>query len=208
MRNVFFKPWVGSKYGKSDSIFRQKILVLGDSHYIDEADDVAATVNEEPCDFTTDVMLDYLDPNEKGRWKSTFTKFMNSFVLDSSHSDSNRVDLWNSVAFYNYLQVPAGSRSRQTKHFDYSSDKDSDAFLEVINELEPDVIVSWGNKVWDVIPENLGYGNGVESKSFSNCCFIYPFKQRELKLIGITHPSTSFNSSYWSNVFKELDVNI
>lgn len=109
MKNVFFKPWVGSKYGKRDSIFRQKILVLGDSHYIDETDDVAATVNEEPCDFTTDVMLDYLDPNEKGRWKSTFTKFMNSFVLDSyslvssDHALSFHLLVGNSNIYYTVI---------------------------------------------------------------------------------------------------------
>lgn len=206
MSKVFFKPWVGNKYGKSDSIFTKKILVLGDSHYIDEAGDIV--VNGEPCDFTTDVMLDYLDPNLKGRWKSTFTKFMNSFVSNSKHSDIDRIELWNSVAFYNYLQIPAGSLSRQTQHYDYSQDTDRSAVLEVINELGPDIIVSWGNKVWDAMPENLGYGNGFASELYSNCCFIYPFKQRELKLIGITHPSTSYNLSYWASVFCDLEVNL
>jgi hypothetical protein len=206
--NVFFRPWVGNNYGKLDSTFTKKILVLGDSHYIDEADDVVVNGMSESCDFTTGVMLDYLDPNIKGRWKSTFTKFMNSFVSNSKHSDLDRSELWNSVAFYNYLQIPAGSLSRQTQYYDYSRDSDRSAVLEIINELDPDIIVSWGNKVWDAIPENLGYGNGNVSGSYSNCCFIYPFKQRELKLIGITHPSSSYNSSYWADVFCDLEVNL
>lgn len=206
MKNVFFKPWIGNKYGKFDSIFTNKILVLGDSHYIDEADDIVA--NGKPCDFTTDVILDYLNPNLHGRWKSTFTKFMNSFVSNSEHSDLDRIELWNSVAFYNYLQIPAGSLSRRTQHYDYSQDTDRSAVLEVINELNPDIIVSWGNKVWDAMPESLGYGNGYASELYSNCCFIYPFMQRELKLIGITHPSTSYNSSHWANVFCDLEANL
>jgi len=98
MSNVFFKPWIGSKYGKTDSVFRHRVLILGDSHYIEDLDDFDGG---KPCDFTRGVMLDYLDPNQNGRWKSTFTKFMNSFVLESKHTDISRVDLWDSVAFYN-----------------------------------------------------------------------------------------------------------
>lgn len=207
MKNVFFKPWIGSKYGKPNSIFSHKILVLGDSHYIDEPVDLVINDASEPSDFTTGVMLDYLEPNLKGRWQSTFTKFMNSFIKNSTHSARHRSELWHSVAFYNYLQVPAGSDNRQTQYYDYTHDRDRSAFLEVINYLDPDIIISWGNKVWDAIPEDLGYGNCHVSEVHSNCCYLYPFKQRELKLIGITHPSTSFNSDSWANVFDELGAN-
>ena len=132
---------------------------------------------------------------------------MNSFVQDSNHSDVSRADLWNSVAFYNYLQVPAGSESRQTQYFDYSGDKHRLAFFEVISQLNPDFIISWGNNVWDVIPDDFGFGKGLSSEKFNNCCFIYPYNDKDLKLIGITHPSTSFDSSYWGNVFSELGAN-
>ena len=59
MKDVFFKPWVGANYGQKDSIFEQKILVLGDSHYADEGD--IADGYDGSCDFTTGVMHDYLD---------------------------------------------------------------------------------------------------------------------------------------------------
>ncbi|MCL1144162.1 hypothetical protein [Shewanella gaetbuli] len=208
MKSVFFKPWVGNDFGKDGSVFSQKILVLGDSHYIDESDEVNMSKNnEEPCDFTTAVLQAYLNQAVKGRWKSTFTKFMNSFVCNTNHSETSREKLWNSVAFYNYLQIPAGSDSRQTHQFSYHDDRDRNAFLEVVNKLEPDIIISWGNNVWDAIPANLGYGNGIVSESVKDCCLIYPFKGKELKLIGITHPSTSYRSSYWANIFDELNAN-
>jgi hypothetical protein len=208
MNNVFFRPWIGNQYGRDGSVFSQKILVLGDSHYTDELEVTEiATKHEQSCDFTTGVIHDYLDEDIKGPWKSTFTKFMNSFVLDSVHGGCSRDGLWNSVAFYNYLQIPAGSTTRLTQHFNYTEEKDKSAFLEIIEELEPDIIISWGNKVWDVIPEDFGYGNYVVNEEFSDFFYTYPFKARDLKLIGITHPSTSYKSSYWANVFSKTNVN-
>lgn len=209
MKNVFFRPWIGNEYGMQGSVFSQKILILGDSHYIDESEIMNMVENhEQSCDFTTGVMNDYLNPDIDGNWKSTFTKFMNSLVADSVHSECTRSELWNSVAFYNYLQIPAGSNSRLTQHFNYTKEKDSNALLEVIEELAPDVIISWGNKVWDAIPEDLGYGNYVANEDFSGFVYNYPYKKRELKLLGVTHPSTSYKSSYWAKVFSKAGVNI
>ena len=82
------------------------------------------------------------------------------------------------------------------------------ALLEVIEELNPDIIISWGNKVWDAIPEDIGYGNYVAREDFSDFFYKYPYKNRELKLLGITHPSTSYKSSYWADVFSKVGVNI
>ena len=205
MKDVFFKPWVGANYGQKDSIFEQKILVLGDSHYADEGD--IADGYDGSCDFTTGVMHDYLDQSIKGRWKSTFTKFMNSFVLNSEHEGRSPAELWNSVAFYNYLQVPAGSSIRQTQYFSYTKEKNRNAFLEVVEALSPNIIVSWGNKVWDVMPGSLGYGNYRANEERGEYCCLYPFKNGYLKLIGVTHPSTSYDSAYWANVFTKLGVN-
>lgn len=209
MKNVFFRPWIGSQYGLDGSVFNQKILVLGDSHYADESEIMNLVEDlEQSCDFTTGVMNDYLNPELDGNWKSTFTKFMNSLVLNSVHSERSPSELWNSVAFYNYLQIPAGATSRLTQHYNYSKEKDRNALLEVIEELNPDIIISWGNKVWDAIPEDLGYGNYVASEEFSDFFYKYPYKNRELKLLGITHPSTSYKSSYWADVFSKVGVNI
>ena len=208
MKNVFFKPWVGREYGLDGSVFKLKILVLGDSHYTDETEINNLVENlEQSCDFTTGVMNDYLNPELGGKWKSTFTKFMNSLVLNSIHSERSRCDLWNSVAFYNYLQIPAGTTSRLTQHFNYSKEKDKNALLEVIEELTPDIIISWGNKVWDAIPEDFGYGQYVPSEEFSDFYYKYPYKNKEIKLLGISHPSTSYKSSYWADVFSKASIN-
>ncbi|GAA0304484.1 hypothetical protein GCM10009128_24800 [Psychrosphaera haliotis] len=207
MNSVFFKPWVGKQYGQVNSIFRKKILILGDSHYTDELE-VPELINDQPSsDFTTAVINDYLNEEIKGNWKSTFTKFMNSFVQGTVHENSAQEELWNSVAFYNYLQIPAGSEPRLTQHYDYSKEKDRDAFLEVLSELKPDVIISWGSKAWDAIPEDFGFGKYVPNKEFSDFFYTYPFKDVKLQVLGINHPSSAYKSSYWADVFKVAQIN-
>jgi hypothetical protein len=209
MKNVFFRPWVGSQYGSDSSVFNKKILIIGDSHYTDESEIINWDEDGgHSCDFTTGVMNDYLNPKLEGKWKSTFTKFMNSLVLNSIHSERSPSELWNSVTFYNYLQIPAGATSRLTQYFDYSKEKDRNALLEVIEELSPDVIISWGSKVWDALPEDLGYGHYMVSEEFSSFYYKYPYRNREITLLGITHPSTSYKSSYWADVFSKVGVNI
>ncbi|WP_153448265.1 hypothetical protein [Vibrio algicola] len=205
MSNVFFRPWIGEHFNNENSLFDNKILVLGDSHYCEDGDLEQGTKSS--SDLTTEVMTVYLDQNQTASWKGTYSKFMNSFIANSQLTNQSRSNLWNSVAFYNYLQVSAGTGARQTHHYSYAESKHQSALLEIINELQPDVIISWGNKVWDAIPDDFGYGRYSDNPIFDNCCCVYPFKNKEIKLIGITHPSTSYDSSYWSNVFNELGVN-
>lgn len=207
MNNVFFRPWVGSQYGQPNSVFSNKILILGDSHYTDEEEIGELDSQQQSSDFTTGVMTDYLDESIKGNWKSTFTKFMNSFVQGTAHEECLREQLWNSVMFYNYLQIPAGSKPRLTQHYNYNEDTDRNAFLEVIREYAPDIIISWGNKVWDAIPEDFGSGCYIANDVHSDCFYTYPFEGREVKVLGINHPSSAYESSRWSSVFNETQVN-
>lgn len=209
MNNVFFEPWIGKKYGTEQSVFAKKVLILGDSHYCEEECFTCGDkVNKPRCgNFTTEVVNDYLDHNHKASWKGTFSKFMNSFVNGRTQENCDRENLWNSVVFYNYLQVAAGSESRQTHLYNFNEESHFIALREVISSLEPDVIISWGNNVWDAIPEDLGWGKAVSGDKFGECHLLYPFKNKTIELLGITHPSAAYKSSHWNNVFAELGFN-
>lgn len=209
MKTVFFEPWIGNRYGKDNSVFDKKVLVIGDSHYCEESCSNCGSKEHKPrCgNFTTEVVNDYLDVNHSATWKSTFSKFMNSFADETKNEEYSREDLWASISFYNYLQVAAGNTSRETNQFDYNGNSDRESLVEVISALEPDVIISWGNSVWDALPDDLGWGEATVNEQFSDCCLNYPFKEGKIKLVGITHPSTSYKSAYWSNVFTELGLN-
>ena len=209
MSNIFFKPWIGKNYGTKEAIFSKRILILGDSHHCEkECSNCGVEQNKDRCEnFTTEVINGYLDINHKASWKRTFSKFMNSFVANSVLEKSDRNELWDSLAFYNYLQVAAGNDNRQTHLYNYNEELHFIAFNEVLTSLEPDIIICWGNNVWDALPNDFGWGTAVSNDKFSNCHLIYPFKDQTIELLGITHPSTAYKSSYWSNVFFEIGAN-
>lgn len=62
MRNIFFKPFVGSAYS-SGGIFGKQVMILGESHYCEEGceDCGNARVHPECCAFTNGVVSDYLN---------------------------------------------------------------------------------------------------------------------------------------------------
>jgi hypothetical protein len=201
MKNVFFKPWIGEYYDTNKSVFSKKILIVGDSHYGE--DNGIDTYDN----FTTEVINDYLDPNHSASWKGTFTKFMNSFVKNTKHETCSKNKLWSSVSFYNYLQEFAGNDARLTHEYDYKKDRDILAFCSVLSSLQPEVIISWGNNVWDALPRNLGFGDLSPNNDHSDICFNYPFQEKTIRVVGITHPSGGYKSDFFNSVFVDLMLN-
>lgn len=208
MDKVFFKPWVGKFYGTNNSCFSKKILIVGDSHYCEEkCSDCGDKKHFIRCsDFTAEAISDYLNSADSADWKKTFTKFMNSFVSD--HTDYERNIAWNSVSFYNYLQFVAGDAPRQTAEYSYNNETHLAAFLQVLAYLKPDVIVTWGNKVWDSLPNDFGYGEATSGPIFPQIHFNYPFENKTITLIGVTHPSTAYKSDEFKNIFTQLKINV
>ena len=124
MRNenhIHFLPWVGKKY--NEGIGGKKILVLGESHYCAKPEDDTPFV-------TRKVIENLLDPaTEHESYKNTYTKFERALagkVLDWQE----KVDLWNSVIFYNFVQRPMSGPRISPEPGDF---KDSyAAFFEVL----------------------------------------------------------------------------
>ncbi len=82
---VFFEPWVGDKYDIEFSMFRKKVLIVGNSHYCEKCEDCGNRELHPDCiDFTKHVIKDYLDKNHKATWKKTFSTFVNSMFNNGS----------------------------------------------------------------------------------------------------------------------------
>lgn len=207
MDTIFFKPWIGQFYGTNSSCFNKKILIVGDSHYCEKncSDCGDKRYSEQCCNFTEETISDYLSQTNSDSWTKTFTKFMNSLVINKEDYDRNTA--WNSVSFYNFLQIAAGDAPRQTAEYSYLNKKNLTAFIQVIRNLNPDVIITWGNKVWDSLPNDFGYGQAVASTIFSQGHFSYPFKEKHITLIGVTHPSSAYKSDFFNNIFMQLKIN-
>lgn len=153
MKNVKFKPWIGKDYHDGNE-FGKKILVIGESHYCEDCEDV----NESDCpDFTQNLIQKLVD-GKTASWTGTFRKFERSLVgHETTPEESARI--WNSLAFYNYLQTAVDGPRKAGTPEDY--DKSEDAFYEVLNNLQPDAIIVWGvTRMWDNMPSR-GWKKGA-----------------------------------------------
>ena len=209
---VFFEPWVGKDYGSTKSIFQKKVLVLGDSHYCEKCETCGNRDLHSGCtQFTQNTIGVYLNPNEHGKWKKTYSTFLNS-IFGKGTSLSERTRFFDSVAFYNFLQVSAGDNATSANAYNYYDPKHLAAFYEMLNEVLPDIILLWGNRVWDVLPNDWGDGEAKKGDPIPvrNLAFTqyltYPFHGTEITLVGTHHPCSGFPSEFYHEVFSRLGV--
>jgi len=196
MGKILFRPWVGAFY--RGGIQGKKVLVLGESHYCANASDAYA-------DMTIDIIKDLMAPSsEFEEYKNTYTKFAEAIsgrkLSWNSFSELERI--WNSIAFYNFVQEPiSGARvSPTTAQF-----RDSDeAFFQVLENLRPDVVIAWGTRLYNNLPQKgtqgpdtpTPDGNGVETWTYTIS------GGHVVKVLPITHPSAGFSPEYWNSVIE------
>lgn len=196
MENVFFKPWVGKNY-ETGGNFGKRVMVLGDSHYLENKSD--ATSND-----TLEVVETFLDPNRDfAGWMNTFTKFERA-VFNKKLNQEEKEQFWHSIVFYNYIQEAlSGPRA----DFDYGLyPKYFEPFIEVLEQHKPDLIIVWGQRLFDALPE----GNGKDGIPLNidnipyNKSWIYTLSNgHQVKLYAINHPSSSkFPREYWHKIIK------
>ena len=184
-KHVFFEPHVGSRYGMPESIFNKRILVLGDSHYChDGCLDCGNLHEHSDCSgFTSKIVRYYLEAQESEGWMKTYSTFINT-VFRRCTSDVDRKAFFESVAFYNYLQKAAGTDSKSAPAYaaEYNQEKHLLAFYEVLEDLKPEVVISWGDRVWNALPNNWrGYGEATKGAGFKigskdfTAYYDYPF---------------------------------
>ena len=201
MEKVFFKPWVGENYD-SGGIFSKKILVVGESHYCDDCEKCNEANAYAGCHEFTKNVVKLIIGGVKTRWSGTFRKFEKSLVGDR---DVSSQQIWQSVAFYNYLQS-AVAKARQAGGFaDYC--KSEDAFYEVLSDLQPDVIFVWGvTRMYDNMPSK-GWEEGeeivVDGYNVLNGYYTLD-NGHHVRAVWVYHPSTGYSSEWWNKVIKEV----
>jgi hypothetical protein len=205
-------PWVGDQYGQATGVFRQRTLILGGSQYSPGYESFHTDEGlAEWRSFTNDVVYYYLDPKISGRWKGTYTRFINS-VFGSQTDEEQRRGFFDSVIFYNYLQEIAGASASDAGNFDYHAPCHFDAFREIIETYRPEVVIAWGSKVWDALPNDWGHGeaeirDGVTVGAvISQKIFHYPFRDTVIRLVGVRHPSIGYSPDFHHQIFKQLDL--
>ncbi len=203
MEHVFFKPWVGKNY-ETGGIFGKKILVLGESHYCDGCEQCGRKYAPECEDLNTTGIVQMVINGDTDRWTGTFRKFERSLVNEETTLERSK-EIWNSVAFFNFLQVAMqGARQGGTPE-DYAEGRK--AFLEVIEELQPDLIIVWGvTRLYNNLPgKEDGWMDGeplvVGGWSVPNG--YYQLKNgKQSRVIAVYHPSAAYDWSWWYKVIS------
>lgn len=203
MENVFFKPWVGKNYG-AGGMFHKKILVIGESHYCAGCPKCGGKPIDGECSSMTQNVLQSIVDGKTTRWSGTFHKFEKS-LINPDASPKTSSEIWQSLAFYNYLQVAVSKAREAGEWYDY--EKSEAAFFEVLNKLQPDVIIVWGvTRMWDNMPSRKwkdGEEINVDGYSVKNGWYILENGHR-IRAIWTYHPSTGYSPDWWNNVIKKV----
>lgn len=205
MGEVYFKPWVGPDYYEG-GVFNYRILAVGDSHYCSDpcslrdqgkcgiAGNVSLEEMGECRDFTVNIVKQYINNvgNPLGRWTGTYTKFTR--VLSGGRESQIDVKhVWNSIAFYNFVQsnIQVGPGQNMMSFLFKGQNLYSDsiaAFNSIVEDLQPDFIIVWGNNVW----------NTIKSSSTVKCLEFWETNQSPAYLKKPRNESKSFLKKLFS----------
>ena len=213
MKNVFFEPWVGENY--ENGFNGKKILVLGDSHYCDKYNNCGnkcgnLNIDDDKCrNFTTNVVEHFIEYKNGGGhmpWMNTYTNFTN-VLLGEKADNKATIEFWNSIVFYNYVQKAQPSREISPSDEDYNNSHP--AFIEVLEEYQPDLIFVWGWILWRKIKKI-----GIEAdfpilEKIKDKFYYLEIKGKKIPACGIPHPSTStFLSEDWISQYLQKAIEL
>lgn len=203
MENVFFKPWVGKDY-ESGGIFKKKILVVGESHYCGDCPECGNLTEASGCsNFTTEHCIVPLLDGYKAGWTGTFHKFERSLVGHETDLQESR-KIWNSVAFYNYIQKALSGPRMSPAWADF---RDAEtAFFETLDTLKPDLVIVWGvGRMFDNMPGGERWRNGetltVDGYTVKNGYYRFG-NEEETRVLWIYHPSAGYSWDWWYKVIN------
>ena len=203
MKNVFFKPWVGKDY-ESGGIFGRRILVLGEAHICGGCADCGRVADGNECaDFTSTNCMELLLEGHTDTWTATFRKFERSLAGHDTTPDESR-EIWNSVAFYNYVQKSMDESRKSPEWVDFRDSED--AFFEVIDCLRPDLIIVWGvTRMYDCMPggERWRPGNELVIDNYAVKNGYYRLADdKDARVLWVYHPSAGYSWDWWNKVIS------
>jgi len=196
MKHAFLKPWDGPLYREGFK-YGKKVLVLGASSYCNRKDckfyqDCAIEQNsrlyDTLCPFNNKNPLSMMPSCEfdedAARTFKRFILFMKHFL---NTEDSQEV--YNRVAFTNYVQHILGGRTNTL--LSDCREEYLDAFVEVLEDLQPDIVLVWGC----VINKPLLQTQKFEVEIVDNNDYIFKWKNfhgRDILFFNIYHPSSGY----------------
>lgn len=156
-QGVRFFPWIGKLYDKG---FKGKrLLILGESCYYKPSEVSKPGAQFTPAQFTRYCVEKYgkgRDPRNTRLWRN-----LEQACLDSPSDETSCKRFWDSVAFYNFIQVRLpGQRCRPPQN---QFKKAWDPFRAVINALRPERVLVCGKGLWNGMDDCERSANGGDN---------------------------------------------
>lgn len=154
-------PWVGNEYGNGNS---KKILIVGESHYINGYDNQSSNAAEwyyiDAKDLINDNEESYAWTNTRNivqsgpkNWVSGAHNMyieVNKIISELKNQDYRSNNMFKYVAFYNYFLRPAYSKGASLQKTCQKIDLDVafDAFREIVSIIKPDYVYFLSKFAW------------------------------------------------------------
>jgi hypothetical protein len=182
--SIRFLPWVGERYGP-ESRFHMNVLVLGESHYGTDRD------------YSRTLTRDLTDEFVRGCWNHRFWTGIGQVLAGKPYWEFPRRDIWEHIAFYNYVQYFAADGPRVPPSAEMWGQSER-AFRQLLRLLQPQFLLVLGERLWSYLPKEDQPGKGVRVESLERDTCLYSVGGSRFCLAGrIWHPSAAFSWQRW-----------
>ena len=214
-KSQFFEPFVGKRY--AEGINGKRLLVLGASFYCDRVKcpffaSCTSVIMKDSSAFDTKCP-EYQPAGKKLHLEPsycvedapvTYQRFAAYMGKHLGTDDYNTI--WDHLAFTNYVQffLPATNGSFRETTWSDISERDLAAFTEVVQKLQPDIVIVWGSVINSCLKERNPYladRKELQETEYYICHLNIPGAEKPIAIINPYHPS----SSAWYSAMDQFD---
>ena len=180
-QTYFGKNYENGKYGK--------LLLLGESHYLDE--------DLDSPNLTKEVLKNYLNGL---KFKSPFFR-----KIGLAFNPEDRYEVWHNVAFSNLIQKGLPNSKSQPNVEQKASV--NLAFKILLENINPEKVIILSKRMWTIwlTDDGCTQNGAVGEDNHRSEVWEYEYPGGKCLVIGIYHPSTrGFSSRAWAPVIKKF----
>lgn len=216
-KGVKFLPWIGDKY--EEGIYYdengelqygtdkgKKVLVLGESFYWGETEkDAERALGENKRSWLVyEIIHRFIDKHANfsfGVNHCPFIRFERTLAGKERLSMEERVELWNHIAFYIYIQEPLNDLTPTKKLYEDAKEM----FLSLIDKYQPDIIIVWGKRLYYNLPLSGQQGEYVEIEDEYTETWNFCNNNQNIEVLPIPHPSyAGFVQANWHKIIRKV----
>ncbi len=188
-------PWIGDAFGTSgNELGGIRLLVLGESHYSSKH-----SVGQVYPPMTHEVMQHYLAGNHLRFFANVAAAV--SGLSQAKAGRSKHYQLWQSMAFYNYIPVTVADSAR--KFDERFWELGTQEFEKVLEDLRPDAVVVCGYRLFPRVLRRHVPGFAGDPWKFDRDIVQLGGNSRPLAL-RMMHPSAAFSAKAWAPKISEM----